>query len=81
MINNNLTCLFGFHNYSKKLTKDRDGFKIYLCTICKRNGYFKYDNGYALWTVYDNKGNNIHWKDNKGKEAYKDDKGHWIHVR
>ena len=78
-----IECLFGFHNYSDELTKDKDGFKIYLCTICKRHGHFKYGNGYERWYNYDNKGNAIYTKDNYGYEEWHnyDNKGNLIYYR
>ena len=81
MINNTLTCLFGFHNYSKKLITDKSGYIIYLCTICKRRGYFKSSSGYTIWIDYDDKGNETHFKDVRGYEYWYeyDDKGNNIY--
>ena len=61
-------CLFGFHNYSNEITKDKDGNNIYLCTICKRNGLYKDSNGYEEWHDYDDKGNEVHYKSSDGFE-------------
>ena len=83
MQNNLLTCLFGFHNYSKKLTRDKYDYKIYLCTICKRYGYYAHNDGYAYYHEYDNKGNFIHYNDNRGHGNWYtyDEKGNLIYCK
>ena len=65
-------CLFGYHTYSKKLIIDSNNNLIYLCTICKRNGHFKYNYGDEYWSEYDDKGNLIYQKDNRGHEYWYD---------
>ena len=81
-ISNNLTCLFGFHSYSKKLTKDKEGDRIYLCTICKRNGLYR-DSDCGRQGEYDKKGNLIYTKNNDGDEQWLeyDKKGNMIHYK
>ena len=62
-IHNKLTCLFGYHQYSKKPTKDKDGYDVYLCKICKRSGRIRLT-GFDILVDYDEKGNRTHqaWK-------------------
>ena len=59
---NKLTCLFGHHQYGKKLTRDKDGHLTHLCKICERSGYYKYSDGEEVWSDYNNEGNCIHDK-------------------
>jgi hypothetical protein len=65
-----IACLFNHHNYSKRITKDKDNYSIHLCKICKRSGHYKTSYGFEYWFDYDDKGNTIHryeqWK-HKGK--------------
>ena len=81
MKNNLLTCLFGFHNYSNEITKDKDGNDIHLCTICKRSGSYRYEYGLGYWYDYDGKGNMIHSRYGTGEEYWYDydNKGNRIH--
>ena len=78
-----LECLFGHHQYSKEPTKDRDGDSIYLCEICKRSGYCKWNNRFEAWYGYDKKGNCIHKRWDDGFESWYgyDKKGNCIHKR
>lgn len=77
MAHNKLTCLFGFHDYSKELTKDKQGNPIHLCKICKRSGYLKYySDGFTFWRSYDEDGNLLHTKYSDGFEtSYEYDAG------
>ena len=83
MINNTLTCLFGFHNYSTEFTKDNNGNDIYLCTICKRNGHYKTSNTLGYYIYYDDNGNNICYKYNDGYLVWylNDDKGAAVYYK
>ena len=78
-----LECLFGFHTYSDECTKDRASNTIYLCTICKRSGYYKYSDGFEKWFDYDDKENRIHYKNITGYEEWyaHDDKGNQIYIK
>ena len=80
---NLLTCLFGFHNYSDEITKDKSGFYRYLCITCKRNGYYKNNYGIEYWNDYDDKGNTIHFRGSGGYEEWYeyDDKGNIIYSK
>ncbi len=71
-------CMLGVHEYT---IPDKGYFNIKICKHCKRKGYYKYPNGYEIWTKYDDKGNEIHWKDSYGGECWReyDDKGNEIH--
>lgn len=78
---NELTCLFGHHQYSDTPTRDKRGRSIYFCTICRRNGY-DLDGGVTkVWFDFDEDGNVIHLKRGDGLEAWYhyDDKGNMIH--
>lgn len=78
MVNNNLTCLFRFHNYSTELTKDKNGFHRHLCTICKRSGHIKFSDTYEYWYEYDDKDNRIYMYDSNGREQWLHDDGSWV---
>ena len=80
---NKLTCLFGHHDYSDKLTKDRHGSATHLCKICKRSGYYKYLSGSDVWGDYDKEGNCRHQKWTGGHERWfdYDDEGNLIHEK
>jgi len=78
---NKLTCLFGHHDHSKRLTKDKDGNPIYLCKICKRSGYRKCNDGTEVWDDYDEKGNLIHERWNDGSGFWKANNGGWVKTK
>ena len=80
---NTLTCLFGHHDYSRKRTVDKYDRFIHLCKICKRSGYWKWDNGDETWYDYDEKGNMIHRKLLGDCEIWYDydKKGNCIHAK
>jgi len=80
---NELTCLFGHHDYSEKKTKDKYGDDVHLCKICKRSGYYKRSDRDEIWCDYDKKWNRIHEKHSDGFEAWADydEKGNIIHVK
>ena len=67
---NTLTCLFGFHDYSNKLTWDKNDNSVHLCKICKRSGYVKYSNGNESWNSYNEEGNRVHTRWNGGTEHW-----------
>ena len=71
------------HKYSDEITKDKSGSYRYLCTICKRHGHYKYYNEHEYWYDYDDKGNNIHWRDDAGHEVWNkyDDEGNLIYSK
>ena len=75
-----LECLFGHHDYSRKPSKDKDGYLVYLCKICKRSGYIKWDDGLKVWYDYDKEGNSIHKKWRDGLEVWReyDKKGNLV---
>lgn len=75
---NKLTCLFGHHDYSRKLTKDKDGHYMHLCKICKRSGHYKYSDGDEVWCSYDEKGEMIYVKWGGGLERWKNSDGDWV---
>ena len=80
---NTLTCLFGHHDYSDKETRDKYGRDIYLCKICKRSGYGKWNRGPERWLDYDEEGNLVHEKWGHGLEYWYDhnDDGSCVHER
>ena len=63
---NTLTCLFGHHDYSEELTKDKEGYGVHLCKVCKRNAYRDTIFGYKSWSEYDEEGNLIRIKFSNG---------------
>lgn len=69
-VHNRLTCLFGHHDYSDTYIKDKDGDSIYLCKICKRSGYWKYNENDKVWCDYDDDGNCVHAKWSDGDEFW-----------
>ena len=76
---NKLTCLFGFHDYSKKpTTNNKCGYTVYLCKVCKKRGYWKWDNGDETWYTFDEKGDLVHEKWSDGCEYWKANSGHWM---
>jgi len=79
---NTLTCLFGYHDYSKELTKDKDERGMCLCKHCKRSGYYK-GAGFEMWCDYDERGNCTHIKDSDGYEIWYDydEKGNMTHEK
>lgn len=67
---NELTCLFGHHQYSDRFTYDRDWHPIYLCKICKRSGYRKYSEYEEIWYDYDEEGRITYVKSGHGYEYW-----------
>lgn len=84
MTHNKITCIFGYHDYSRKRTMDKDGRLMHLCKHCKRSGYEKWHTFVEGSKVYDydEKGNLTHKRWSDGWEVwYKYDKeGNLIHV-
>lgn len=80
---NELTCLFGHHQYNEEETEDKDGWYIHLCKICKRSGYRKLNTGLEEWLNYDEKGNCVHRKWNDEMEVWTDfdEEGNYRHER
>ena len=80
---NEITCLFGHHDYSKRLTKDKGGNFVYLCKICQRSGHWKWDKEFEVWSDYDDRGNIVHEKWCSGFEYWcdYDEEGHCIHTK
>ena len=80
---NKLTCLFGFHNYSKKFIRDKGQHLARVCKVCKRSGYYKFAFGLEGWFDYYEEGNVIRRKYSDGDECWYeyDENGNEIHKR
>ena len=80
---NEITCLFGHHQYSDKPTKDKHGNSIYLCKICEKSGYRKWSAESEVWHDYNGEGNLIHskWSDDLKVWYDYDGKGNRIHTK
>ena len=67
-----LECLFGYHNYGDKPTRDRDGNDVKLCRACLKHGYFMFTDGFTIWFEYNERGECIHRKYSNGQEDWLD---------
>ena len=83
MTHNKLTCLFGHHDYRKKLTKDNRGVRIHLCKICKRSGYTQWSTGSRVYYDFDGEGNLVYEKCGNGTEYWYsyDNKGNLVYLK
>jgi len=77
---NKVKCLFGYHNYT---VPNKNNPNILICDVCKRFGYRKWSSGFEIWYEYDEKGNEIHYKDSDGLEEWYeyDEKGNKTHYK
>lgn len=80
---NKVTCLFGYHQYSKELTIDKHGNLIRLCKICNRSGYRKWHDEHQVWFVPSEKGNLAYRRWSGGEEAWYDydEDGNLTHIK
>ena len=74
---NKVTCLFGYHDYSKKLTEDKHGRLVHLCKHCKRAAYRDTEGGFRRWYKYEKDGTCVYIRFNNGDELFLDDDGFW----
>lgn len=75
---NKLTCLFGHHDYSDKLTEDKDGRPIRLCKICKKVGTWTWFDNTTGRIDYNTQGIAYHIKYHDGYELWRDNHGRWV---
>lgn len=57
-------------------------YSISLCTVDRSNIYYKHNNGFQAWSIYDDNGNEIYYKTSKGFESWVDyEDGAEIHYK
>lgn len=80
---NEITCLFGHHQYNEEPTKDKHANFIHLCKICGRSGHWNWGGEGEVWHGYDENGNLIHskWSDEREIWFSYNEKGNRIHIK